>query len=267
MIETIKETLQAYNDRIKSPFIGSMALVFIATNWKAIFYLLFAEQPVIVRFAFVDSTTSSTTLLWWPVIGGVLLTLLLPWLRLLGAYAVRKPLTLLSNLQFSEIQKRKVHELNQEAALIEAQTNRDAVAERAQIQKAKTLQEAEEIGGEELKQELQTSRTSADLANEKLSAIEESMLGEMASQPEGDFEFGKDSNGRFYFKAGNKREHLQDREKYLNVEHAFNRLAGIGLIAKAQSNSGFLTKTAYDFLRNRQIKDTLMESLFNTHES
>lgn len=84
-METIKEIYDAYSQRIRSPFFGYIIIAFIIINWKAIFFLLFSDEPILTRFSYIDQTTGFWRSVFFPIISGVSAALAKPYLSLWGA--------------------------------------------------------------------------------------------------------------------------------------------------------------------------------------
>lgn len=81
MLDVFKESAEAWLQHIKSPLIGSIVLSFIAINWKAIFFVVFSDVPILFRFWYFDSQTSLITLLALPAFFGVLIGLETPYIN------------------------------------------------------------------------------------------------------------------------------------------------------------------------------------------
>jgi hypothetical protein len=58
LFDFIKDSTEAWFQRIRSPIIGSIGLAFAAYNWKPLSYLIFADEPAIAKFQFFDANTS-----------------------------------------------------------------------------------------------------------------------------------------------------------------------------------------------------------------
>ncbi|WP_281992645.1 hypothetical protein [Sulfitobacter geojensis] len=145
MIQFLKELADAAEARIRSPFIGSIALVFFTLNWKAVAILLFASGSIELRVLTFDEMTTLQSLIFYPVLLGVMIALILPWSKLLGAWIAKKPAGILRRLQHDESQQFRIYQLNGNAAEAEAQARMDEATERARIDAAKRLEEAREV--------------------------------------------------------------------------------------------------------------------------
>jgi len=158
MTDLFKDVLKAWEDRVRSPFLGSIGIVFIVCNWKPIFYLLFADKPVRAKFLFVDANTTSATLLWKPIIIGVLLALATPWFKLFGARLAKLPTSLLNDLQGDIASKRRVNEFRKSADEENAKAELEAAKEQRKIAAARRLEDAKTIGDDDVVEELKSER-------------------------------------------------------------------------------------------------------------
>ncbi|SFO06182.1 hypothetical protein SAMN04487859_114116 [Roseovarius lutimaris] len=158
MTDFFKDALKAWEDRIRSPFLGSIGIVFIVCNWKPIFYLLFADKPVRAKFLFVDANTTSATLLWKPIIIGVLLALATPWLKLFGARLAKVPTSLLNDLQGDMASKRRINDFRKSAGEENAKAELEAAQEKRKIAAAQRLEDAKSIGDDDVVEELVSER-------------------------------------------------------------------------------------------------------------
>lgn len=86
MGDVLKDIFEAANNRIRSPFVGSIIIVFLAVNWRPVFNLLFGETEVLVRIAHFDNVTTWQSLYVWPIVGGVVFALASPWLKHVGHF-------------------------------------------------------------------------------------------------------------------------------------------------------------------------------------
>jgi hypothetical protein len=91
MTELFKQMLEAAGERIRSPFFGSILLVFFGINWREMFYLLFADKPVRARILYFDANTDVLSLLVYPAVLGIIAALLMPWVAVVGAWFAQQP--------------------------------------------------------------------------------------------------------------------------------------------------------------------------------
>ncbi|UWP94783.1 hypothetical protein K3X48_11260 [Aliiroseovarius crassostreae] len=163
MGDVLKDLMDAANNRIRSPFLGSILFVFLVVNWRPLFNLLFGETEVLVRLAHFDNATTWVTLYLVPIVGGIFFAILSPWLNLVGAWVAKRPLALHRDLQHSEEVARQVFAFEQsakleeaKAKLIEAKAKREEEEQNRQIEAAERLKRAAETGDEELEEVLRT---------------------------------------------------------------------------------------------------------------
>lgn len=99
LLDVFKEGAEAWLQRIKSPLIGSIVLAFAAINWKAIFFVVFSDSPILVRFWYFDSKTTLSSLLFYPIFFGLVIGLGTPFLNFFGSWIVRWPIEKVRTLQ------------------------------------------------------------------------------------------------------------------------------------------------------------------------
>lgn len=145
MIDFFKDLAEAANSRIRSPFIGSIALVFFFANWKALAILFFSNGSIELRVLTFEGMISWWSLVFVPVALGTLAAIIFPWVRLLGAWVARKPSGVLRRLQHDESQQFRIYQLNGDAAEAEAEARLAEATERAKIDAAKRLEDARNV--------------------------------------------------------------------------------------------------------------------------
>ena len=91
-MDIFKEVFTAMNSRIRSPIIGSIALVFCSINWKPIFFVIFSGALAENRFSFFDANTSIWTLFVMPIGLGLFLAWAAPWISFFGAKLAQSPI-------------------------------------------------------------------------------------------------------------------------------------------------------------------------------
>lgn len=123
-MEIIKEIIAALNSRIRSPIVGSIILVFVAANWKPIYYMTFSGELVENRFHYFDNHTSGWTLFAIPIGLGFLFAYVSPWITLIGAKLAKNPISQRKKLEISNEHELLVEKTNLEkdrAGLLEQQ--------------------------------------------------------------------------------------------------------------------------------------------------
>lgn len=150
-MDVLKEIFTAFNSRIRSPIMGSIIIVFIALNWKPIFYVLFSGEVVENRFQFFDANTDNYTLFWYPLLIGIFLAVISPWISLLGGWVAQYPISKHKKLELSNehdllIEKEKLEK--QRASLLKTK-------EEELISQAKRDEEIKAIDDEEVREDLQ----------------------------------------------------------------------------------------------------------------
>ncbi|NDW53286.1 hypothetical protein [Aliiroseovarius sp. PrR006] len=168
MTDFLKDVFDAAQSRIRSPFIGSIVIVFLAINWQPLFYLLFADKPVRARFLYFEANTDNWSLYVYPPILGFLVAFAAPWLKLLGAWIASRPVRLLRNLQHHEEIEREIHALEQSARLADARAKQEKAEETRIIEAAERQIRASETGDDMLVEEIKRKQATQE---DKLSEI------------------------------------------------------------------------------------------------
>ncbi|MBO9445501.1 hypothetical protein [Ruegeria sp. R14_0] len=272
-LDFLKDLSEAWSQRLRSPIIGSIAISFFAVNWQPIWYLLFADRPVRQKFLYFDANTSFFSLAVFPVLAGVILAMATPWLRTLGAWWAQRPNLRMNSIQHKAAHDLKVLEILMETERVDAEANLQAKQERAKIEAARRLEEAGEVGGEELKEDIEKDRqsNSGDQFNDRgffgnirdwsgiLSPVASQFLTS-ASRGDGLIIFDKTLAGTKV--SAGKRSYGQHRigRELANLESALEELKRFSLI-KSQNASGthfVLTTdgyTAADQLERSDLSD------------
>ncbi len=173
MTDYFKQIFDAWGDRIRSPFFGSVLVAFVAVNWKVLFYLFFADKPVRARILYFDMNSDLTSLVLLPIGLGVIAAIALPWTSYVGAYFARLPKSLLHEIQFTETTRRRIAEYEKRADEEKAIAKFETEKETRQINAAKRLEEASAVS-DELKEDLEVERES-DRAGKKLELSDDEM--------------------------------------------------------------------------------------------
>ncbi|WP_243612525.1 type IV secretion system protein [Shimia aestuarii] len=92
-MEYLKELYEAWGARVKSNVLGSIAIAFIFVNWKALFFVAFADVRVVTKFNYFDENTSLLTLAFLPMLIGFALSLGLPFINDWAHRVVSEPVS------------------------------------------------------------------------------------------------------------------------------------------------------------------------------
>ena len=140
-MESLKEIFDAMNSRVRSPIFGSIAIAFLVINWKPIYYLLFANESVEIRFEFFDANTTLLTTVFWPPVIGIAFAVASSWIAFFSAWIAETPTTKRKLLQTKSADRVLTEKLRLE------QTRKKFLAaeEKALIEEAKRDEEVQEI--------------------------------------------------------------------------------------------------------------------------
>ena len=158
MQDLLKDVFSWVQDRVRSPFYTYIAAAFIAINWREIAILVWSDGAIAERIKIFDGNTSFVALVFGPILLGVFLAILSPYLKYGGAWLAKYPRRILDGLQSDEAQARRIRDYElkteEEVALAELEEAR----EQRKIDAAKRTAEAQVTGGDELVETLVKSR-------------------------------------------------------------------------------------------------------------
>lgn len=149
-MDALKDLIEVFLQRIRSPIIGSIAIAFVLVNWKPVWYLLFAERPARQKILYFEENTDPTSLYLWPIGLGVAYAFGLPWVKYVGAWVAQIPHALLHEIQDGQASARRIKGYERAAIEEKAKANLDATRETALLAAAERRQQASELGEEEL---------------------------------------------------------------------------------------------------------------------
>ncbi|MBU2983565.1 hypothetical protein KO498_17290 [Lentibacter algarum] len=255
-MEILKDAFDALSQRVRSPFFGSILFAFFAINWKPIWYLLFADQPVQAKFDFFDKSTDFGSLYAFPLLAGVLLALAWPWLRLLGAWVAIKPTMQLRNMQSDSAIDHRIHRLGKLADEERAKAKLAAETENAKIDAAKRLKEAQTVSTETAT-EIVGEREEKELAEESdldFGQLEDysfaiEILASAAKSDNGAVRIQNNTIEKYSSLNGwGKAVQLESHRETLEAQATMSFLKGVGLVG-SNSGGGFaITSLGYEAL-------------------
>lgn len=79
----MKEFLEAFIHRIRSPIFGYFSLAFFIFNWKGLLFIIVSSESPVVRIRYFEEITSSATIFWYPLISAVFMAIIYPWVNLI----------------------------------------------------------------------------------------------------------------------------------------------------------------------------------------
>ncbi|MEZ5893067.1 MAG: hypothetical protein R3C58_07980 [Parvularculaceae bacterium] len=157
-MDSIREIFDALHARIRSPIFGSIAVFFAILNWKALFFLAFANATASDRIQFFDDHTTYWSTLIFPILGGIAFAIASPWIALFSAWAAEEPTTRRKIRQTKSIDKILTEKMRLEKTRIQFLANEES----ALIEAAKRDEEVKEIADpsirDELRREIQALR-------------------------------------------------------------------------------------------------------------
>jgi len=158
MNDILKEYIEAWSQRIRSPVLGYFIISYTALNWQELFYIIFSDESVSVRLRFFELRTSWQSLYLWPAVCSVVAALFLPWVNFIFSWATKEAILRSRQMQTSEAFKNELHKLRQRADLEDARAADDKAREDAKIAAAKRLEEVRSLNIPNLENEIIADR-------------------------------------------------------------------------------------------------------------
>ena len=126
----MKEIIEAFNARIRSPVFGYFVLALLVINWKPLFFLLVDDTPVSTRIELFEKLTNITSLLVLPIAIGAIAAIVSPWVNYVFLRLCRKPTDLRNAIQAESEHKLllKKKELEEARSLVLAAKERDLIS-------------------------------------------------------------------------------------------------------------------------------------------
>lgn len=164
----MKEIIEAFAARIKSPVFGYFILAWLAINWKPLFFLFFDPNQIDKRIELFEKLTNIYTLLVFPLAVGAAFAVLYPWVNYAFLWICIIPTDLRNSIQAESEHKL----LWKKKQLEEARSLVLATKERELIDRAKRDEEIRSIPDKNTKEILQNQidqlRKELDIKNAQL---------------------------------------------------------------------------------------------------
>jgi hypothetical protein len=94
MTDFFAQSLQAFQERMRTPWIGSILIAFLVWNWQPLLFLVASDTALRTRFTYFEIHTGWCSLFFGPVIAGFVFAAAKPWVSLgmdwLGAEAIHQ---------------------------------------------------------------------------------------------------------------------------------------------------------------------------------
>jgi len=150
-MDSFKEIFDALNSRVRSPIFGSISIAFIVFNWKALFFLTFANTTASERIHFFDDHTTLWSTLFLPIAIGLAFAIASPWIALFSTWAAEEPTMRRKIRQTKSSDKVLTEKLRLEQTRIQFL----ATEEKALIEAAKRDEEVQDIRDDNIRENLQ----------------------------------------------------------------------------------------------------------------
>ena len=94
MTDFFAQSLQAFQERMRTPWIGSILIAFLLWNWQPLLFLFASDTALRTRFTYFEIHTDWRSLFAYPIATGFLFAAAKPWISLLmdklGAQAIHR---------------------------------------------------------------------------------------------------------------------------------------------------------------------------------
>ncbi len=177
MTDFFAQSLQAFQERMRTPWIGSILIAFLLWNWQPLLFLLASDTALLTRFTYFKIHTGWCSLFFGPIATGFVFAALKPWISLvmdwLGAKAIHQSRLLADRLA----EDRSFKRLNlQEASLTKKAEIENKIVDHAIERKTKIegaqLNEDEK---EQVQQDLDALQPTPE--EDDVDPIDEDLLG------------------------------------------------------------------------------------------
>jgi hypothetical protein len=173
-MDFLKDAVDAFSERLRSPFLGYITLSVLFFNWQPFWYVAFAEKPVRARFLYFDANSTVYTLYFLPVILGTVIAVVLPWVKLCGALIAAAPTRRLKKLQSAEAMQHRITMTGLKAKEEEAIAELENATELRRIRAAERLARAKAVSDEAV-EEIESERSNAMVPGNPVFAIDEEL--------------------------------------------------------------------------------------------
>lgn len=159
-----KEFIEAAEQRIKSPLVGSMALSFAVYHWRPLLHLFFSDETIEVRIEAFAANFGNLSAVLGPVIIGILIALASPWIKFFSALIAEAPSRRLKLLQ--DLSAHRVLTIKNELE-VERQRARQVLEDNI-VEKAITDQKISEIEDDSIRKEAEKEIESVRMGDSKV---------------------------------------------------------------------------------------------------
>ena len=128
-MDALEKIFDELRSRIRSPIWGTIGLYVILLNWKAFYFLLFADASVPEKFSFWDENVTHEWLIYYPLALGVDSVVTVPWIRLGLTWVNRSADLKLHNIQSTQKTLKDTIDVEADTRLKQAVDAAEAVRE------------------------------------------------------------------------------------------------------------------------------------------
>lgn len=261
-MDGLRELVEAFSARIKSPIIGSIVLAFVAVNWRAVFFLFFSGEPASDKFVYFTENTTGYSLYVFPVLVGLAFALIVPWINFWGAKAIETPVSKHRSMQLDAAhalaEKKARYAVDMETLTTEY---RSALLDRAKVDQEIKEANIDEDVRTDLENKLVEAKASTvtDIVEIEapLSNISKHFLKRAAANSSGRIKLS-DRSGQYYVTFGienAKSDDAVDRKSFLEIKEAVGELIEVGYMESSEKDAIDLTTAGYAYLKKLATKE------------
>ena len=148
----MKEIIEGFATRVKSPLFGYFILSLLVLNWKPLFYLMLSKAEWVKRIEYFDEHITLSTMFFYPLVFSIVGAVVYPWINYFFLRISKQPTMLRNNIQAES-----------EHALLLKKTELEnirnsllASKEQDLIERAKRDEKIQEIDDEQVKESLKS---------------------------------------------------------------------------------------------------------------
>ncbi len=146
MSDLISQVFQAFNSRLRSPFLGYFFLGQVYLNYRAFVLLFWGSDRIELRLEEFSGAANFQQFVLYPISFAIFGGVFGPWITYVGAWIAKWPAERLKKLQNDEARKMRIHDFKTAADELEAEAEHNL----KRVAVEKSLKLAEQVGGEDL---------------------------------------------------------------------------------------------------------------------
>jgi hypothetical protein len=244
----MNDLVDAVTTRIRAPYFGFSLLAFVALNWRGLFLLFATEGTPEQRLDAFDAATTVFSVYVLPLVVGVAVAAVAPWVRLFFSRIWIKPLQLIDFITIEGEHQRTIQKTKLEQARTELFANKESELINRAVRDAEVDKIEDDDLRNSLKSEIEMLRRQRDqLSMEAKSPVFEPIEFDLlvaALKGDGSINVREYIGGR-NIQAGALKFGEESPEAFAIAEHGLNSLLRKGYLVRRGPNRYELTADGY----------------------